>query len=445
MNHGVKEKALRGMLAAEAPPAVFEAPPKVTLTGEGSCGRAEIGIPAQVLAKSILFVGESQFGKTNTMKDVMEQVLEQMGPEDACFVLDSKLDFIPQFRRPGDVVLGIDLPGEKGARQNLYREVLADGNDPDAIRDNSAMIADRLFQGLEKSSQPFFPLAAKRTLASFLQLGASIAARLPKESYHYHNRSLRNFFAKGGPGPLRRFMNAAENGGELRSYLGDLTSNQALGVLGELNAALSRFFQGPWSEAGDFSVRQFIRRRGGRTLFLHYSLKDGSSRSELYGLQLDLVIRELLSHPEEKSRGKVYIFLDELKLLGQGAPDMLSNAVNFGISQGLGGVFVGIQSVSQLVELFSEAGANSLLAGFGSVIAFHPNDPATMEFIQGRAGHIDAMLTVPTSAAPYREVRRTEVAKEWDLRRLDVGQALVCLVHKPPFYFHFDKFKKKEA
>ncbi len=445
MHHGAKEKALHGILAKEAEPPVFDKPAKITLTGLGRSGPARIGIPEDALAKSVLFVGASQSGKTNVMKSVMDQVLDQMGPNDVALVLDSKLDFITLFRRPGDPVMGIDLPDRKAVRQNFYQEVLADGDDPEAIENNAIMIADRLFVGMENSSQPFFPLAAKRTQASFLNLGAGIAAGDPEKAVYYHNRSLRNFFAKAGPAALGRFVKAARNSGELRSYFGDFTSNQALGVLGELNANLSRFLQGPWSEAGDFSVRQFIRQRGGRTLFLHYSLKDGSSRSALFGLQLDLVIRELLSHPEAAPRGKVYIFLDELALLGKGAPDMLKTAVNYGISQGLGGVFVGIQSVAQLVELYGEAGATSLLAGFGSVIAFRPNDPNTMEFIQDRAGTVDAMLTAPTSAAPYREIRRTAVAEEWDLRRLDVGQALVCLVNQPPFYFQFDKFKKKEA
>ena len=444
MHHGAKEKALHGILAAEAEPAVFDKTPKITLTGQGRGGPAEIGIPPEVLAKSILFLGASQSGKTNVMKTVMEQVFDQLGPDDTALVLDSKLDFITLFRRPGDVVMGIDLPDRKGVRQNLYREVTADGNDPENIRNNAAMIADRLFVDMEKTSQPFFPLAAKRLLGSFLNLGAGIAAGDPKKANFYHNRSLRNFFTKGGPAALRRFMKAAENGGELHSYLGDMTSNQALGVLGELNASLSRFLQGPWSEEGGFSLREFIRRRGGKVLYLHYPLKDGPSRAELYGLQLDLALRELLSHPEQEPRGKVYIFLDELALLGKGAPEMLKTAVNYGISQGLGGVFVGIQSVAQLVELYGEAGADSLLAGFGSVIAFRPNDPHTMRMIQERAGTVDAMLTVPTTAAAHREVRQTQVAKEWDLRRLDVGQALVCLVNKPPFYFQFDKFKKKE-
>lgn len=438
-----KEKALYGVLARDAEPAVFDKPSKVTLAGTGVNGDTILGIPQDVLSKSMLLIGESQFGKTNVMLSIMDQVLEQMGPDDAAFVLDSKLDFIPLFRKPHDPVLGYDPPGCK-YRQNFFQEVLADGPDQDAIGANSTQIADRMFAALEQTTQPFFPLAAKRVLWSFFKLGSDIQVKASSEAKNYHNRSIRNFFMKSGPKAIKRFMEAAENTGELRSYLGDLTSNQALGVMGELNGALSKYLQGPWSEAGDFSIRRFIRERGGRTLYVHYSLKDGTSRSELYGLMPDLAFREMLSHPEEKPRGKAYFFFDELALLGKGAPDMLKTAVNYGISQGLGGVFVGVQSVSQLVELYGREGANSLLAGFGSVIAFHPNDPDTRQFILERAGTVQAMITVPTSGGVHRQVEETYVAKPWDLARLDVGQALVCLVNKPPFYFRFDKYKKKE-
>lgn len=435
---------IQGRMASKSMPPVFKDPPLVSLPGVSSAGPATIEVPAGVAAKSFLISGASQYGKTNVMMTIMDQVLSGMGPDDVAYVLDSKLDFIHTFHRPGDPVLGFDIPGQPRYRQNFYQEVLADGPDLDQISSNCNQLSTRLYDKYQNTSQPFFHIAASRMFGSLLETGARIILKDPKRAAHYHNLSLRNYCRKASPAMLNRFINAADNSGELRSYVGDFSSNQSLGVLGEMNSCLSRYLEGPWGESGQFSIRQFIRDRGGKTLYVHYDLQNGDNLCELHGLAADLAFRELLSHPEKKPKGRAYFFFDELALLGAGAPEMLKTVVNYGISQGLGGVFVGIQSMAQLNDLYGQEGAQTLVAGFGNLISFHPNDAATRDLILDRAGTIETITTIPTSSGNHFHIDRTPVATPWELARLDVGEALVCLVNQPPFYFKFDKYHKKE-
>lgn len=70
---------------------------------------------------------------------------------------------------------------------------------------------------------------------------------------------------------------------------------QALGVMSDLRQVCSEVFIGNFKKDGDFSIREFIRNKGGKILFIEYDISIGSVLGPIYKLLFDLAIKEALS------------------------------------------------------------------------------------------------------------------------------------------------------
>ena len=70
---------------------------------------------------------------------------------------------------------------------------------------------------------------------------------------------------------------------------------------------------GKFKEAGDFSIRSFVRNKGGKILFIEYDLGVGSVLTPVYKALFDLAIKETLGRA--RSEGNVYFVIDEFSLL----------------------------------------------------------------------------------------------------------------------------------
>ena len=68
----------------------------------------------------------------------------------------------------------------------------------------------------------------------------------------------------------------------------------------------------PTPQRPAFSIRQAMRSKGGRSIFIEYDLATGEVMTPMYRLLVDLALKEALSR---QSNGRTYLFLDELKLL----------------------------------------------------------------------------------------------------------------------------------
>ena len=131
------------------------------------------------------------------------------------------------------------------------------------------------------------------------------------------------------------------------SYLGDVSSNQALGVLGELKSMLYDLFIGVFNDNdmhGRFSMRDSVRKKQGRAIFIEYDLMTGETLTPIYRLLVDLALKEALGRSDSEG-GNVYMILDELKLL----PKLkhMDYALNIGRGKGVK-VIAGLQSINQL-------------------------------------------------------------------------------------------------
>ena len=406
----------------------------VIIPGRYKGNKATFGINEEMLSKHLLLVGGTGSGKTNLFYQIVQQLKNKLTANDVMLIFDSKGDFYSKFFSEKDVVIGNSAVYRKqSAKWNLFNEVIADGKDKTSVAQNTQEICKSLFaERVEKNSaNPFFPNAARDLLASIIIMQI-------REGLKSNNRDLKDLIDSTTVEELRSMLDDYDDLASVASYIGGKAGSQAQGVLSEMYSVTRDVFTGVFSAVGDFSMRQFIRNKGGKTAFLEYDLSIGDVLSPIYTLLFDLALKEALGRTA--TQGNVYLIADELKLL----PHLrhLEDGINFGRSLGVK-ILAGLQSIDQLNANYeNEAKAQNAVSGFSSVFAFHSNDYNTREYVSKLFGKNMILETFPeANGSRQYEKREGFVVEDWDLVNLGVGEAIVGLPSVPPFKYKFELFK----
>ena len=423
----------------------------IALHGECNNQRNTIFMDESMLSKHMMLIGGTGCGKTNTFMFLVEQLKKQMTPNDVMIVFDTKGDYYKRFyNEHTDCIITTDAQFKENVKTdiwNVFSEVTVDGLSNDKIEANVNEIAWGLFsESIRKNnSNPFFPNAARDLFAAILICLIRMTSSNPDLIKKYFtNRYLRNFFDQLSVENLRTLFKDYPDQQSVLTYIGDGQNSQGLGVIAELQTVVRKIFVGEFAEKGDFSIRELVRKRGARTLFIEYDLDRGSTLTPIYKLLVDLALKEAMGYEAKKridrnQKGNVYIFCDEFKLL----PDLqhIEDAVNFGRSLGVK-FFAGLQSIDQLKENYGEARGKNILGGFSTVISFRPNDEATRQFTVGRYGknYINEQFFSQYKQQYLDERRLGNVVEDWEMYTLDVGEAIVGLAGEQPFKFKFDEY-----
>ena len=224
----------------------------------------------------------------------------------------------------------------------------------------------------------------------------------------------------------------------MTSYISLDDSPQTQGVLAELQQVTRDIFVGTFAEASTLGLRMMLRTKACRRIFIEYDLAIGKTLSPVYSLLYDLAIKESLSR--ERSAGNVYFITDEFRLLPY--LEHIDDAVNFGRSLGVKFI-VGIQNVEQIYDNYGEERARSIMSGFSTLMAFRVNDAKSREYIKDFFGkNIKLERYMPTVATKglIEEKREAYVVEDWDISRLEIGEAIIGFPGEAPFKFRFDLF-----
>lgn len=100
----------------------------------------------------------------------------------------------------------------------------------------------------------------------------------------------------------------------------------------------------------------------------------------------------------------------------------------------------GIQNISAIEELYGEAGARNILAGFQNVFAFRITDRNTRQFLVERLGENYQNISFSAQNESANVQRMGHTLEEWDLMELGLGQAVVSLAGTAPFLFRFPRY-----
>lgn len=415
--------------------------PSLILHGEFNGNPASFGMGEDIISKHMMLVGGTGCGKSTLFYHIIEQLKKKMTDDDVMIIFDSKGDFYSKFYDKKDCVIG-NSPQyiQQSQRWNIFKEILADGWDERQVMMNAQEICKALFEDRTKnnSSNPFFPNAARDLLAAILVATIRIGEGEKQFiSENFYNNKIKEFLDSCSGQDICDYL---EGFGDMRSVMSYIEgdSAQSQGVLAEMFSVIRDVFIGVFCEKGKFSMRNFVRQKGGRTLFIEYDLSIGSVLTPVYKMLFDLALKEALGRT--KSQGNVYFICDEFKLL----PNLqhIDDGVNFGRSLGVK-VFAGLQSIEQLYEIYGQSRGKNLAAGFSSIIAFRANDLTTREYISNLHGKnmvLEQYRMLNNTVVEEKRIGST--VEDWDLNCLRVGEAIVGLPFKPPFRFYFEMYKK---
>jgi len=406
--------------------------PQCAFIGVDRNGR-DIYVPLDMnlLSRHVMLLGGIGTGKTNTFNQIISQLHECMTNEDVMIIFDTKGDFYNTFYRPGDVVISNDntATGPNGKDYwNIFNEIERDEH----MEENIVEIAKSLFhQKLEKTNQPFFPNAAKDLFSAIL------THFIRNQESMSDNESLRSFLDGAPTSEIREMLKQHDDLKSMISYIFDDRSPQTQGVISELQQLSREIFLGNFKKRGTLSMRNLVREKGGRCIFIEYDLGIGNMLSPIYSLLFDLAIKEALCR--KKSEGNVYFITDEFSLI----PNLqhVDDAVNFGRSLGVK-FMIGIQNIDQVYENYGENRARSLLSGFLTSVCFRVNDAKSKEYIRDLHG-VNRKKEVYMASVQGRGIveslRDANVVEDWDITRLATGQAIIGFPGTPPFLFQFKK------
>lgn len=430
---GKTSKVIAGDELKQAPLAQSTAAARCSLRGTAGNGQpASLALDDDILSKHLLFLGEIGSGKSNAIYHLIAQLRKSMTSNDVMIIFDTKGDFRSAFYRAGDIVISNDDKATGPARAdywNIFREFGA----LETLEEDAQEITRSLFyERSQRSSQPFFPNAAKDLFAAIMM--HFVRCQRSEAS----NAAMRGLLDRSTPADIRALLQQHEDLRAITSYIGDDRSPQTQGVFSELQQMVREVFVGNFKRTGTLSIREAVREKKGRAIFVEYDLGMGNVLTPIYRLLIDLAIKEALCR--SKSEGNVWLIIDEFRLL----PNLqhVDDGVNFGRS--LGAKFViGVQNIEQVFAAYGEAMARSILSGFLTTVAFRVNDPNTRSFVEQLYGKNRVFEVTPSTMPGKQGMEQTRdgnVIEDWDISRLMVGQAIVGLPGQSPFIFRFEKY-----
>jgi hypothetical protein len=382
----------------------------------------------KLLSKHVLFLGAIGCGKTTAMMELLTSLRRSASPDDVFVIFDTKGDFLKDVGQPGDAVISNELgQGVGGVIWNLFRDLLE--QDPRERQDQIYEVAATIFsEGLERAGQnTFFATGA-------CDIFAAVVEAMAQEGAAYSNEDLRKRLEESRLELLDLLSQYPDLVGMARYLEDDQTAGS---ILAFLQQTLNKSFAGVFRMPGEFSVREFIRRKGGRALFIEYDIAVGSRLLPIYRVLMDMAIKEGLALGRRRATGNVYFVLDEFALLP--ALSHIADGINFGRSLNLKFI-VATQNVNQVLHAYGPETGQSIMSGFGTIFTFRLMDNASRDLVRQRHGANRKRIT--TLAAVRSEGVQQGwvdgyVIEDWDVADLIPGQCVVSLPEGPPFYFAF--------
>lgn len=432
-----RDSVLFGNELKQEAPNIVDDNPVLYFKGKDNQGiHRNIPISNSVLSRHFMLLGGIGTGKTNAFFQMLSQIKDNLTQDDVMIIFDTKGDFYKEFYTSGDVVISNDKtamgPDGKPDYWNIFNEV-ASGEQQYA---NVIEIAKSLFkEACEKTNQVFFPNAARdifmSTILHFLRYSEATG-----ETKYLNNDSLVDFIKSKTSSDFRNMLHSYQDMRAMTSYISTDDSPQTQGVLSELQQIIRDIFVGNFVKKGTLSLRDLVRQKGGRKIFIEYDLNYGELLTPIYSLMFDMAIKEALGRG--RSEGNVYFITDEFRLL----PNLkhVDDAVNFGRSLGIR-FMIGIQNVEQIYDNYGKERAHSIMSGFLTSLNFRVNDPKSREFIKeqfGRNRKIEVYATTVQSKGMIEERRDGYVIEDWDVTNLKIGQAIIGFPEYEPFVFQFD-------
>lgn len=186
--------------------------------------------------------------------------------------------------------------------------------------------------------------------------------------------------------------------------------------LASVRSTLVPFVSGwKYMKGGDFSLRRFMA-EDTRWLWLPYDATNIAAHKTLLATWADILVTAGLERPDDAP--PVWIVIDEMDALG--ALGRFRDAVSRLRKKGVR-ILVGVQSRTQLVELYGDAGANTVLASLSNRVIMRASDNQLAEWSSKTLGDVEVEETrlqrgtqtkdSPSSFASVKSNSETEIVQ----------------------------------
>ncbi len=385
-----------------------------------------------VLEKPTLLLGQVSSGKSGMMRrQLMPRIFDSLKPGDAAVVFAAKREMVDGFYHPekGDILLDYQATSMKNI-WNIFAEMGASADPAKTL----AELNDILFSGRQNTVQPFFTIAPKDVFQSLaMYLFKTYQEKTGQKPNHstlvgfFNSLSLKDTVHEGRARKgLLTLIREEPELHHLADYLGDGSTAQALGVLGELRAVLNDVFQGgAFVRPGSFSARDFLK-KGGK-VFLLYDFAESTEACLLY---YEMVLDQLIKLSLAENGQKVWFILDEMSLLGH--LKYLQPALAFGRGNGFR-LVAAIQSARLMEKNYSESEAGCMLGLFPNIFCFFTSDRKSRQLLIDRYGtHLVSVV-----GAGKAELKERGIIQDTDFYKITrPGDCIVSLAGYPPFFLH---------
>lgn len=406
-------------------------------------------VSREQLSMHFLLIGGIGSGKTNVFYQFIGPIRRKMTLRDIMIIFDTKGDYETEFpKRPQDILIGNGPEYQsRSAIWNIYGEVMGELLDPSKPyvykkewESNAREIIKTMFKSRRSSTQPFFADAAADLIALKM-----IQVMRHGDFSEMHTYKLKEFFANATVEAYDSYVLGEPGFAYAKQYYGDGTTPQALAVFAYINSMISDCLIGIFgdrSSGPEFAMRELVKNKGNRVVYVEYDLRMGEILGPIYQLLYDQALKEALGRSENE-RGDIYLMCDEMKMLGE--LNHIDDGLNFG--RGLGvKIISGLQSVEQLYDIYGDHRAKAIMAGFSNMICFRTADHNTREYVSEYFGRNYTQIPIwhDGKLKEYYQ-RESHIVEHWHIQRLRRGQAVVGLWQDPPAEPFLVRFKKYQG
>lgn len=408
----------------------------------------EFGINKDRLSLGWLSLGAPGSGKTNQLNIIVDKLIGTMNSKDVLIIFDTKGDYYREFgnRIPEEFKYVIGNNGEYKdvtSYHNIFAEIMPRGAYGELIYteecDIDALeIASALFENMQSEHQPIFPSMSEQIVAAVIIY--FMRTYWKNNQKMLNNKEFIKFFQTATNEDLITIFNKdyMKDQKKCTSYIG-IKGVQSQGVDSYIASALKKIFIGAFAKSDshrEISMRELINSGEKAVVFIEYDLIRGNTLGPIYKILIDQALKYALGGRAEK-RKDTYIVIDEWALL----PKLkhMAASLSFGRSQGVK-LLAGLQNISAIEEIYGEAGAKNILAGFQNIICFNVSDYNTRQFVINRLGVNYENISFSAQNNSINVQREGHCVEEWVLLDLKRGMAVVSLAEKSPFLFSFPKY-----
>lgn len=208
-----------------------------------------------------------------------------------------------------------------------------------------------------------------------------------------------------------------------------LTNDRTLGSIRTIASNYLSTYSYLTESKDPFSVARFVREGRAGFLFLTYRDDQLASLKNMIACALDIASRTTLSlSPNSKRR--VWLVIDEAASIGaiQSISAFATKSRKFG-----GCLLLGLQTVSQLKDLYGENGAQTILSCLSSWLVLRSADPETAEFISRYIGEaeVSRMTRGESSSA---QGATDSLSEQIQLKRLVLPAELQALANLQGYF-----------